>query len=60
MPGNWTPEKKQAQSRKLKEYWKRRKEEEEAMKRVSVELQKPKKPSGFFNSVLGLVKGNNA
>ena len=28
MPGNWTLEKKEAQSKKLKEYWKRRKEQE--------------------------------
>ena len=58
MPGNWTPEKKAAQSKKLKEYWKRRKEEEQQLAQAVREAQKPKKPTGFFGSVLGFVKGS--
>tara|TARA_R100001510_G_C7654630_1_gene213359 strand:+ start:594 stop:785 length:192 start_codon:yes stop_codon:yes gene_type:complete len=63
MPGNWTAEKKEAQSQKLKEYWKRRKEQEaqEALVAKAVtKASEPKKPSGFFNSVLGFMKGKNA
>ena len=57
MPGNWTPEKKAAQSKKLKQYWARRKEEEN-MKRV-LEVKTPAANNvGFFRSVMNLVKGD--
>ena len=58
MPGNWTPEKKAAQSKKLKQYWARRKEEERKMKRV-LEVKTPTVNNvGFFRSVMNLVKGD--
>ena len=68
MPGNWTPEQKEAQSKKLKEYWKRRREEEarsaqlgqamvDAMKNKKQQLEKPK---GFFGAMKELVTGRSA
>tara|TARA_R100000315_G_C5118265_1_gene67588 strand:- start:72 stop:317 length:246 start_codon:yes stop_codon:yes gene_type:complete len=40
MPGNWTPEKKEAQSKKLKEYWKRRREQEKQAVLQAEQLEK--------------------
>ena len=40
MPGNWTPEKKEAQSKKLKEYWKRRREQEKEDAIKAAQLEK--------------------
>ena len=76
MPGNWTPEKKEAQSKKLKEYWKRRREQEKQavlqaeqlgkieawnrLKENKEDKERQKKASGFLNTVIGLMKRTNA
>tara|TARA_R100001510_G_C7519752_1_gene115769 strand:- start:70 stop:261 length:192 start_codon:yes stop_codon:yes gene_type:complete len=60
MPGNWTPEKKEAQSQKLKEYWKRRKAAEQRIAEARTKAQAPARDEGgFFKSVLGFVKGTS-